>query len=166
MWLILLAAAITAGSRLPETSIEPARLAGALKNGPVLIVAPGQRDAWRAVESPVPVLFEPRPTIGGSALVDASGYVRRFWKSAKAETIAAEVKAWLGGRAIYDAQCARCHGSDGRDLNYAGIKSLAGLGRKHDNARIIEMTEATGVVDMSSLTAADKRALAIYVSGL
>ncbi len=83
-----------------------------------------------------------------------------------AERVVSEVKAWQRGRHIYEAQCARCHGSDGMDTGYPFIKTLDGIGNRHTEEEIIRLTEATGAVDLSSLNAENRTALAIYVAGL
>jgi cytochrome c553 len=105
-----------------------------------------------------------------AVLIDGNGFVRRMIRrgsdGAFATAVQADVKAWIHGQAIYDSQCARCHGADGLDTTYQGSKSLGGLGRRTNEAGILELTERTGVVDLSGLTAEQRRALAVYVAGL
>lgn len=99
-----------------------------------------------------------------AVLVDGDRVVRRIFRSGS--DIAAGLESWEIGRQIYDSQCARCHGADGADTSYPNTKPLAGLGRKHSEEKIVELTEATGVVDMSRLSEADRRGLGAYVAGL
>lgn len=103
-------------------------------------------------------------------LVDRERIVRRVVRGGSAEEhaerVVRAVKAWQGGRVIYEAQCARCHGSDGMDTGYPFIKTLGGIGNRHTEEEIIRLTEATGVVDLSSLNGENRTALAIYVAGL
>jgi cytochrome c553 len=102
-------------------------------------------------------------------LVDENGIVRcviRARTDLLNEALVRDVQAWDDGRLIYDGQCARCHGSDGKNISYPNIKSLAGIGNHFDEAEIFRRTELTGVVDLSPLSAKDRRALSVYVAGL
>ena len=105
-----------------------------------------------------------------AVLIDDGGFVRRIVRAGSRSefegAVQADVKAWIHGKAIYESQCARCHGADGLDTSYQGSKSLGGLGRRTSEAGILELTERTGVVDLSGLTAEQRRALAVYVAGL
>lgn len=136
----------------------------------VTAVVPLEEAKWRTActgaPSDVRIVFNP----GASAMQQLTafveaGRVRRILKSDPAATVA-DVKAWEDGKAIYDAQCARCHGPDGSDMNYPEIKPLTGIGNRIDGAEIIRRTFLTGAVDLSSLSAARLRALGIYVAGL
>ncbi len=103
-------------------------------------------------------------------LLDRDCIVRRITRAGAAdehaERVIREVKAWQDGRAIYEAQCARCHGSDGKDTGYLFIKSLGGIGNRHSEKEIWRLTVATDAVDLSRLTAKERTALSIYVAGL
>jgi len=114
----------------------------------------------------VPVLLAATRRFAGSAFLLENSIVRRSIHSPTPAKIAAELTLWQGGRQIYDAQCARCHGLDGTDNNYPNIRSLAGIGNRASESKIIEMTELTGAVDLHALSAKDRQALAAYVSGL
>ena len=94
------------------------------------------------------------------------GLLRRIIRTDRLNQMLAEAGSWQGGRQIYDAQCARCHGLDGMDTNYPSIKTLGGIGNRASDAKIIEMTELTGAVDLHALSEKDRRALAAYVAGL
>jgi len=115
----------------------------------------------------IPVLFAARG-IDPNALgfLIESGILRRIIRTDQVGRMLAEVSSWQGGRQIYEAQCARCHGLDGTDTNYPEIKSLAGIGNRATESKIIEMTELTGAVDLNALTQKDRQALAAYVAGL
>lgn len=105
-------------------------------------------------------------TSGLFLLIDESGHVRRVVGSQ--QQAAADLKAWTTGRDIYTSLCSRCHGADGTDRSYAGgnVKPINGLGRRYSEARILEMTERTGTVDLGNLDARLRHALAVYVAGL
>jgi mono/diheme cytochrome c family protein len=116
-----------------------------------------------------------QPTLGEGGgviglLLDEQGVVRLRTRASDvrglARQLAEDIKAWHGGKQIYDAQCARCHGADGRDLSYPNVKSLAGIGNRHSKSEIIERTILTGAVDMSHMSESDKNQLALYVAGL
>ena len=77
------------------------------------------------------------------------------------------VKQWLAGKQRYQAACVRCHGADGGDTaSYANIKSLKGIGNRHTESEIIEMTAANGIVDLAAWSNGARQALARYVKGL
>jgi mono/diheme cytochrome c family protein len=97
-------------------------------------------------------------------LIDDNGIVRRVVRPP--DRLVQQVAAWTDGKAVYDAQCARCHGADGRDESYPGVKSLAGIGNRISEGEILHRTALTGAVDMSGWTESQRRALAAYVAGL
>lgn len=100
-------------------------------------------------------------------LEDSGGVARlRFAGGESLMDILRGVKVWRLGREVYDAQCARCHGSDGKLEDYPGVKSLAGIGKRYSEARIIEAVQNGGRVDMSGMTQSERHALAVYVAGL
>jgi mono/diheme cytochrome c family protein len=105
-----------------------------------------------------------------AVLMDGGSFVRRVIRADSKEAfeaaVRADAKAWIHGKTIYDSQCARCHGADGLDTSYQGSKSLGGLGLRADEAGILDLTEKTGAVDLSGFTPEQRRALAVYVSGL
>ena len=105
--------------------------------------------------------------VKAAALQDEAGVSRMsFAEGDSLGGILQEVKAWRLGREVYEAQCARCHGSDGKLEDYPGVKSLAGIGKRYPEKRILEAVANGGRVDMSGMTPAEKHAVAVYVAGL
>lgn len=138
---------------------------------PIIGIDPRELDAKCRTEiESIPTLFTATRSaaarFAGNGFLVENGIVRRILHSLTAARIVNEVALWQGGRQIYDAQCARCHGLDGTDNNYPNIKSLAGIGNRASESKIIEMTELTGAVDLHALSAKDRQALAAYVAGL
>jgi mono/diheme cytochrome c family protein len=101
-----------------------------------------------------------------AVLLDNSGVVRIVAAGKSLKTFAAEVALWARGRDIYHAQCERCHGADGRDTQYPGIKTLAGIGKRLSRMEILDRTIRSGFVDFSALDGEARRAMAVYVAGL
>lgn len=104
-------------------------------------------------------------------LVDKEGVIRAIDREVKPATHGQDlvklVKAWLEGKHLYQAACARCHGADGGDTQgYPNIKSLKGIGNRHDEAEIIQLTANTGVVNIAAWSEKARQALAKYVKGL
>jgi peroxiredoxin len=101
-------------------------------------------------------------------LIDENGIVRRIVTAAGDfdGELMKQVRLWLAGKDVYEANCARCHGSAGQDTTYSGVKSLAGIGNRMDESEILRRTSLTGAVDMSGWTDEQSRALAAYVAGL
>jgi len=97
-------------------------------------------------------------------LLDTSGAVRRTFHSV--DSIPSEVELWFDGMSIYKAQCARCHGDDGSDTSYPGIHPLTGIGKRHSEPEILDLTQRAGFVDLHALDDKSRRALAVYVAGL
>lgn len=106
-----------------------------------------------------------------SFLVDKEGVIRAIDLEVKPTTHGQDlvelVKQWSLGKLRYQATCARCHGGDGGDVQgYPNIKSLKGIGNRHNEAEIIQLTSATGVVDLAAWSEEARQALAKYVKGL
>lgn len=106
-----------------------------------------------------------------SFLVDKEGVIRAIDREVKPATHGQDlvklVQQWLAGRRRYQAACVRCHGPDGGDIHgYPHIKSLKGIGNRHSEAQIIELTAATGIVDLAAWSEEARQALAKYVKGL
>lgn len=105
-----------------------------------------------------------------AVLLDDRGIIRRvIRRDDDAErftaVVRAEIRAWQEGRQVFASHCARCHGPDGQDDSYPGVKSLAGIGNRLTEAQILEKTSRTGAVDLTAL--GDRtRFLAVYVAGL
>jgi cytochrome c553 len=100
----------------------------------------------------------------GGVLIE-EGIVRRIVPGMP-DKVGDEVLAWSKGQGIYQGLCSRCHGRDGADTSYSGIKPLAGIGRRLSEAEISRRIGRTGTVDLSHLSDDDRRALAMYVAGL
>ena len=147
----------------------------------VVLIPPYTEANWRSVcptsSKDIRLVFDPDRRISNlhganrdrlGVLIDEQGAVRRIVRSSPqfANRFATDIRAWEDGKAAYEAQCARCHGADGTSTGYAEIKTLAGIGNRMDEAEIIRRTSLTSNVDLSSLTDARFRALAIYVAGL
>jgi mono/diheme cytochrome c family protein len=110
------------------------------------------------------VFFAPEGAPASALLLDTRGSLRRVFRAA--DSIPADVRAWFDGMAVYRAQCARCHGDDGADTGYPGIRVLSGIGNRHSEGEILEMTQRAGFVDLHALDDKARRALADYVAGL
>jgi cytochrome c553 len=122
----------------------------------LLLAAPGSQAATRfAADGRTAVFIDRRGVV--------RRIVRRIGGSDDPETI---VKRWDDGRALYQAQCSRCHGDDGKDTGYPGTKSLAGIGNHMTEERILAATRATGAVDLTAYSRQLLDALAAYVAGL
>jgi mono/diheme cytochrome c family protein len=174
------------GSTAPDISLftpdeRTWRLSDALREKPsVLLHASGCKETVPVPDSVR--LLAIRPSACGGYR-DPSGAARRYLGEAKAvlldrngvvrlvaaddlKAFGVDVSRWTAGREIYTAQCQRCHGADGRDTHYSGIKTLAGLGKRISRTEIIERTIRSGNVDLSPMDEEARRALAVYVAGL
>ena len=80
--------------------------------------------------------------------------------------VAKLVVNWESGRQIFITQCGHCHGDDGADTSYPGVKTMAGISKRMSAARILEGGQQFGAVDMSSWSQAVKDVLLLYISGL
>ena len=103
--------------------------------------------------------------------VDKDGVVRAIDRHANPLTHGKDlvqlVKEWLRGKQLYDGACARCHGADGGDTQgYPNIKSLKGIGNRHNEKEIVQLTASTGIVDIDAWSEEARQALAKYVKGL
>lgn len=106
-----------------------------------------------------------------SFLVDKEGVVRAIDREVKPMThgqdLVKQVKEWLNGKGLYQGSCARCHGADGGNTQgYPNIKSLKGIGNRHSESEIIQLTESTGVVNIAAWSEAERQALARFMKGL
>lgn len=106
-----------------------------------------------------------------SFLVDKEGIVRAIDREVKPVTHGKDlvklVKQWLQGKQLYQGACARCHGADGSDTQiYPNIKSLKGIGNRHSETEIIQLTASTGIVNVAAWSEEARQALARYVKGL
>jgi cytochrome c553 len=117
------------------------------------------------------VFFDPEGAVrkrleraSSAVLLDTDGSVRRVFRTA--DCIPADVRQWFDGMAVYRAQCARCHGDDGADTSYPNIRVLSGIGNRHSEKEILDMTQRAGFVDLHALNDKTHHALAVYVAGL
>jgi len=106
-----------------------------------------------------------------SFFVDKEGMIRAIDRKVRPTTHGKDlvklVKEWLQGKQLYQGACARCHGADGGDTrSYPNIKSLMGIGNRHDEAEIIRRTANTGVVNIAAWSEEARQALARFVKGL
>jgi cytochrome c553 len=104
-------------------------------------------------------------------LLDQGGVIRAIERDVKPATHGQDLlklmKAWLQGKQLYQGACARCHGADGADTrSHANIKSRKGIGNRHTEAEIIQLTANTGVVNLAAWSEEARQALAKYVKGL
>jgi hypothetical protein len=102
-------------------------------------------------------------------LVDHELGIRRVFRTDNGlnwDTIIENTKLWRDGNAIFMGQCARCHRGDGKDESYPGTKSLSGIGNRHSEKKIFELTQLAGFVDLSALDNRTRRALSVFVAGL
>lgn len=111
-----------------------------------------------------PAVFFDAHRLESPVLLDNNGVLRRVFRTA--DSIPGEVRAWFAGMGVYRARCARCHGVDGGDTGYPGIRVLRGIGNRHCEDETLDMTQRAGFVDLHSLDEKSRRALAIYVAGL
>ncbi len=103
-------------------------------------------------------------------LIDRDGVIRRIERKVVPAThgqdLVALVRKWQRGKMVYNAYCVRCHGADGNDADYPGIKPLGGIGNRLTEKEILDRTAETGLVDLGAFTEQDLEALGIYVGGL
>jgi hypothetical protein len=105
-------------------------------------------------------------------LVDESGTVRHIATLQDSGDLLRITAAYDSGKQSFHFACARCHGSDGGDGTYAGIKTLRGIGRRLTRDQIAERLNSipTGANEVlvrgHVLSRQDFDALVLYVSGL
>jgi mono/diheme cytochrome c family protein len=71
-------------------------------------------------------------------------------------------RTWELGRQTFQSSCARCHGLDGQDTSYSGIKTLGGISLRVPKSRFL----TGGFVDTSGWTEAMRAAALTYMEGL
>ncbi len=79
---------------------------------------------------------------------------------------AAKAVEWEGGRQSFITQCGHCHGNDGADTSYIGIKTLERISKRMRDQRILEGGQEFGAVDMTNWSQSAKDALLLYIRGL
>jgi cytochrome c553 len=105
----------------------------------------------------------PRPALW---LLDEARVVRAVFPLAEAGTIQKGLRLYELGRDVYATQCARCHGADGDDNFYPGIKTLGGIGNRWTPQRIDESIRRSNTVDTSRFTPEEREGITLYVRGL
>ena len=60
---------------------------------------------------------------------------------------------WESGRQIFSGACGHCHGDDGADTSYVGIKTLAGISQRLSGEAILDGGRQFGAVDMATWSA-------------
>jgi cytochrome c553 len=141
-----------------------------------LVLSTGHQGCAGKVDYIVPVQPSQLELLGepGSswrlAIVDSYGIVRIIQVLPEgasgieqATTIATD---WEGGRQSFITNCGHCHGNDGADLSYSGIKTLAGIARRMKGEQILEGGQQSGAVDMTAWSQGAKDALLLYIAGL
>ncbi len=114
--------------------------------------APQDKPLWRSV------IADPFKTVR---------YVAAFPSNANAiATIVNRAADWESGRQIFSGACGHCHGDDGADTSYVGIKTLAGISRRLSGEAILDGGRQFGAVDMATWSAETKAALLLYIEGL
>jgi alkyl hydroperoxide reductase subunit AhpC len=104
-------------------------------------------------------------------LVDKEGVLRyadrKVNPAAHGKDLAQLVKDLQRGKTLYTTHCARCHGADGGETqNYPNIKSLKGMGNKHDEQDIIKLTRLAAFVDINAWSEEERQAMAKFIRGL
>lgn len=154
-WLVVFAPACDAA--------PPAQSFGALHVNVTLIAPCAFADPSQSLARRLQIEPGAQPA---AAFVDSDGIVRRTMRGPDTRRFLDDTAAWFDGKVIYEAECRRCHGVDGLDDSYSGIKTIAGIARRIPENRILEFAERTGNTDLHALDERRRRALAIYVAGL
>lgn len=105
-----------------------------------------------------------------AVVVDAGGIVRmhlRFEPSPTTVRAGASVLiAWEQGRQAFSVHCGHCHGDDGADKEYPGIKPLPGVSTRLPDGKILEGGEQSGSVAISTWTPRERESLLLFIRGL
>lgn len=106
-------------------------------------------------------------------LVDEAGIVRAIQPApGQASGLVAFLKEWEMGRKAFEWGCTTCHGKDGRETYYYGVKSLEGIGNRMSPEQIRRTLNATMIapgrysIRCFHFTETEIRALVTYVAGL
>lgn len=106
----------------------------------------------------------------GHALVDEDGSLRWVRTSSELAQHTADVTAAVGlwdiGRVTFEVECGHCHGSDGLDMSYPNIKTMAGITRRMDRETILRRAAEAGAVDIGKFSPQEKDGLYLFLSGL
>ncbi|MBN9658355.1 MAG: hypothetical protein J0H49_09260 [Acidobacteria bacterium] len=103
-------------------------------------------------------------------VVDGDGVVRfadnlRGSQGAAAH-LADQLIWWDQGRQSFSVHCGHCHGDDGAETTYVGIKTLAGVSTRLSDQKIIEGGEMFGSVPTSTWSDKDRTILLQFIRGL
>lgn len=108
---------------------------------------------------------------GGRVMVVDGGGVVRFDHPLGADpdalrAAAGRAIAWEQGRQGFSVHCGHCHGDDGTETSYPGVKSMAGLSTRLTDAKILEGAEQFGAVPVSTWSVRDMETLLVFIRGL
>jgi cytochrome c553 len=112
-----------------------------------------------------------REQSAAAVLVLDDGGIVRLHFDASAEDLGQkrvqrELVMWEQGRQAFSVHCGHCHGDDGADTTYAGIKTLAGIATRMSTEKILDDGEQFGLVPISSWSQQDRDVLMQFVRGL
>jgi hypothetical protein len=106
-------------------------------------------------------------------LVDEDGVVRGVDAlPQRAEGIVEFVNEWELGKKSFEWGCKNCHGQNGRETYYYGVKSLGGIGNRLSRDKIQSTLNATMIapgrysIRCFHFSARELKALVTYVAGL
>lgn len=106
-------------------------------------------------------------------LVDEAGIVRAVQPAPeRASGLVEFLKEWELGRKAFAWGCTTCHGQDGRETYYYGVKSLGGIGNRMSPEQIRRTLNATMIapgrysIRCFHFTEAEINGLVTYVAGL
>jgi mono/diheme cytochrome c family protein len=103
-------------------------------------------------------------------IVDADGIVR-FDQSFASDADGVKSAAgfairWEQGRQSFSVHCGHCHGDDGTETAYPGVRSMAGLTARMTEARILEGAEQFGAVPVSTWDEKEVESLLLFIRGI
>ncbi len=109
----------------------------------------------------------------GFWLVDEEGVVRAAETAPEAAARLVDfVKEWELGRKAFEWGCVTCHGKNGRETYYYGVKPLGGVGNRMSREQLLRALNATMIapgrysIRCFHFTEAELKALVTYVAGL
>jgi len=109
----------------------------------------------------------------GFWLVDEQGVVRAVEQAPReAAGLAEFYQEWELGKKAFEWGCTTCHGKDGRETYYYGVKSLGGIGNRMSREQLLRTLNATMIapgrysIRCFHFTEAELKALVKYVAGL
>ncbi|MFB3827356.1 MAG: cytochrome c [Bryobacteraceae bacterium] len=157
-----------------KRSVAGVQAKGSLAGTVVEMIGPAQEEARRA-------FFGSRAEAVAGAmvlLIDRSRVLRRVSNlpadalESTGPHLADLFESFQSGKLAYESACARCHGTDGKNRDYAGIKSLGGVGNRltlqqiTERFRAVPLGDGTFSVRTCILTRKGVESLAHYVAGL